>query len=169
MNILIVLAFIFILDPLLERTYQFLFYYQPVYLKLNACKSYHVYTKKERNSLFHSLRELILMSTGIFLLAILTGIVIFNNESMILKGLFLLSLGFILEPVCEMIYYRWSINRYWKENMTAKEMTAYHDFCGRYNRNTFSLNGTGRQRLRFFILIAGACGLLSISLFVFNI
>ena len=168
MNTLLVLAFIFILEPLLERTYQFLFYYQPVYFKLNAGKAYQAYTAKERITRFHTLRQLILMSTGIFLLAILTGIEMFNYGNMVLKGFFLISLGFILEPVCELIYYRWSVNRYWKEDMTAKEMTAYHDFCERYYRHSFSLNGIGRQKIRFFMLITGICGLLSVSLFIFK-
>ena len=136
--------------------------------KLNTGKSYHAYTAKERISRFHSLRQLILMASGVLILTALTGYEIFNSENAFLKGFFLLSLGFILEPVCEMIYYRWSVNRYWKEAMTAKEMSAYHDFCERYYQHSFSLNGTGRQKLRFVLLSIGVCILISLSLFIFK-
>ena len=168
MEFLILISWFLIFGPRLEKIHQYIFCNQPVYFKLNAGKAYHAYTTKEALSRFHSLRQLILMSTGIFLLAILTGIEMFNYGNMILKGFFLMSLGFILEPVCELIYYRWSVNRYWKDNMTAKEMTAYHGFCERYYRHSFSLNGIGRQKIRFFMLISGICGLLSVSLLIFK-
>lgn len=164
---LIYLAIFLILEPFFERACQYLFCYQPLYFKLTAGKSHYAYTVKERNYRFHNLRQIILMSAGVILMAFLAGIEICNKEDIILKGFFLLSLGCILEPLCEMIYYRRKVNRYWKKNMTAKEMSAYHDLCERYNRHSFSLNGKGRQKLRFLILIAGIFGLLSISLIIF--
>lgn len=168
MTTLLILSLTLIFEPLVEKISQYLFYYQPIYFKLNASNSYHAYTAKELISRFHSLRQLILISTGILLLTILIGIEIFSNQNFVLKGFFLMSLAFILQPVCELIYYRWSVNRYWKDDMTAKEMSAYHDFCQTYFRHSFSLNGIGRQRLRFVLLSVGVCILISLSLFIFK-
>ena len=169
MDYIIIFAWVLTMVPFLEKIYLSLFFYQPIYFKLNAGKSYHAYTAKERISRFHSLRQLILMATGVLLLTALTGYEIFNSENAFLKGFFLMSLAFILQPVCELIYYKWSVNRYWKDDMTAKEMSAYHDFCQRYYRHSFSLNGTGRQRLRFVLLTIGVCILISLSILIFNI
>ena len=169
LSVLFYIPWALILWYLLERTYHHLFCYQPVYFKLNAGNSYHAYTAKERISRFHSLRQIILMASGVLLLTALTGYEIFNSENAFLKGFFLMSLAFILQPVCELIYYKWSVNRYWKDDMTAKEMSAYHDFCQRCYRHSFSLNGTGRQRLRFILLTIGVCILISLSLFIFKL
>ena len=167
-SVLFYFAWALILWLPLERVCLYLFCYQPMYFKLNGGKGYCAYTAKERITRFHNLQEIILMASGVSLLTALTGFEIFNSENAFLEGFFLMSLGFILEPVCELIYYRWSVNRYWKDNMTAKEMTAYHDFCERYYRHSFSLNGTGRQRLRFVLLSLGVCILISLSLFIFK-
>lgn len=163
------IGFALILEPLLEKVFQHFFLFQPVFGKIDAGKSYHAYTAKERISRFQSVRQIILLSTGILLLTIITAIEIFNNQNFVLKGFFLISLAFILQPASELIYYRWSVNRYWKEDMTAKEMSAYHDFCNKYHRFPLSLNGSARQKLRFLMLTIGICGLSFLSLFVFNI
>ena len=169
MDYIIIFAWFLILTPLLEKIHLYLFCYQPIYLRLTAGKSYHAFTAQERISRFHKLRQIILMASGVSLLTVLTGFAIFNSGNAVMKGFILMSLGFILEPVCEMIYYRWSVNRYWKEDMTAKEMSAYHDFCERYYRHSFSLNGISRQRLRFVLLTIGVCILISLSILIFNI
>lgn len=169
MNYIIIFAWALVMVPFLEKIYLSLFFYQPIYFKLNAGKAYYAYTAKDRISRFHKLRSIILMASGVSLLTALIGCEIFNSENAFLEVFFLMSLGFILEPVCEMIHYRWSVNRYWKEAMTAKEMSAYHDFCQKYYRHSFSLNGTGRQKLRFVLLTIGVCILITLSLFIYKI
>ena len=168
MTALFFIALALILEPLLEKVYQHLFLFQPVHFKLTAGKSYHAFTAQERITLFHHKRQTIFLALGMVLLLILTGKEIFEAENWLDKICFLGSLSCILIPLCEIGYYRWSINRYWKEDMTAKEMSDYHDFCQRYYRHSFSLNGTGRQRLRFVLLTIGVCTLISLSLFIFK-
>lgn len=168
MTALFFIAIALILEPLLEKVFQHLFLFQPVFGKIDAGKSYHAFSAKERLNRFHQLRQTAFMSVGVLLLIILTGKEIFEAENWLDKICFLGSLTCILIPFCEIGYYRWSINRYWKEDMTAKEMSDYHDFCQRYYGHSFSLNGTGRQKLRFVLLSIGVCILISLSLFIFK-
>ena len=165
MNILILFAMFLIFEPLVEKVYQHLFLFQPVYFKLDAGKSHHAFTAKEKLSIFHHLRQAVFMATGILLLIILTGIDILDGGNWLQKGCFLGSLTCILIPLCEMVYYRWSTGRYYKLGMNAKEMSAYHDFCERYYRHPYSLNGEGRKRLRFILLSLGICLLMSLAFF----
>ena len=114
--------------------------------------------------MFHHLRQTVFMATGILLLIILTGKEIFEGGNGLQKGCFLGSLTCILIPLCEMAYYRWSTGRFYKSGMTAKEMSAYHDFCERYYRHPYALNGEGRKRLRFYLLSIGVILLIGLTL-----
>ena len=160
-----IVAVALILEPLIERIYQHLLCYRPVCFKLTAGKSYHAFTSKERFSLFHHRRQTVFMTVGVFLLLIITGKEIFLDGSSLQMYWFLCSLTCILIPLCEMAYYRWSTGRHYKPGMTAKEMSAYHDFCERYYRHSFSLNGEGRKRLRFILLSFGICLLMTLAFF----
>ena len=163
MTALFFIGLALILEPLLEKVYQHLFLFQPVYFKLTAGKSYHAFKAKERVSMFHLLRQTVFMATGILLLIILTGKEIFDGGNGLQKGCFLGCLTCILIPLGEMVYYRWSTGRHYKPGMTAKETSTYHDFCERYYRHSYSLNGEGRKRLRFILFSLGICLLMSLA------
>ena len=160
-----IVALALILEPLIERIYQHLLCYQPVYFKIDAGKSYHAFTAKERVTRFHHLRQAVFMATGILLLIILTWKDILDGGNRLQMYWFICSLTCILIPLCEMAYYRWSTGRHYKPGMTAKEMSAYHDFCERYYRHPYALNGEGRKRLRFALLNLGICLLMSLAFF----
>ena len=162
------IALVLLVATGIENIYHY-FLSKPACLKLDARKSYQAFTAKERLTLFHHLRHAIFMAVGVLLLIILTGKEIFDGGNLLQKGCFLGCLTCIIMPLGEMIYYRWSVNRYWKDDMTANEMSAYHEFCERYYRHSFSLNGIGRQKLRFVLLSIGVCILISLSLLIFKL
>ena len=164
MTALFFIALTLILEPLIERIYQHLLCYRPMCFKLTAGKAYHAFTAKERLSLFHHRRQTVFMTVGVFLLLIITGKEIFLDGNSLQMYWFLCSLTCILLPLCEMSYYRWSTGRYYKPGMTAKETSAYHDFCERYYRHSFSLNGEGRKRLRFYLLSIGIILLIGLTI-----
>ena len=161
-----ILALVLIMETLLEKLLQRLFLFQPVHFKLTDGKSYHAFTAKERVTRFNHLRQTVFMAKGILLLIILTGKEIFDGGNWLQKVFFLGSLICILIPLCEMAYYRWSTGRHYKPGMTAKEMSAYHDFCERYNIHTYSLNGQFRQKARFFIFSSGVAMLIFLSILI---
>ena len=165
MSILVLISMALFLEPLLEKVYQHLFLYQPVYFKLDAGKSYHAFTAKERLTRFHHIRQAVFMYVGILLLIILTGKEIFEGGNFLQKGCFLGSLTCILIPLCEMAYYRWSTGRHYKTGMTAKEMSVYHDYCEKYYRHPYALNGECRKRLRFILLSFGIELLMTLAFF----
>ena len=165
MTALFFIAVALVLLPIGEKAFQLLFFYQPVRFKLTAGKSYYAFTAKERITMFHHLRQTVFMAVGVLLLIILTGLEIFDGGNWLQKGCFIGSLTCILIPLGEMAYYRWSTGRYYKPGMNAKEMSIYHDFCERYYRYTYSLNGEGRKRLRFILLSLGICLLMTLGFF----
>lgn len=164
MDYLIILAWALILEAFLSKLFQFFYLNHPIIFKLSAYKSYNVHSA---DTLLNFLPRLS-SGFGIAILIVAIGIRILDSEIWFLKELFIISVLLCTVPLIEIIYYRWSVNRYWKEAMSAKEMSAYHDFCQRYYRHSFSLNGTGRQKLRFVLFTIGVCILISLSLFIFK-
>lgn len=165
MTALLFIALALILEPMMEKICQHLFLYQPMHFKLTAGKTCQAYSVKERITNFHNNRQTAFITVGVMFLIIFMGKQIFSIGNCFQIACFISAITFILIPLCEISYYRWSTGRYFKLGMTAKEMSDYHDFCKRYYRHSFSLNGEGRKRIRFVLLGFGICLLMTMALF----
>lgn len=165
MNILTFIALVLVIEPLIEILYQHFFCFQHVKFELSGNRKYHGLSVIERINYFHRRRQTLFIILGVIILSILMGIWVFTSEDICFKAVYVFSLFCIVEPCIEILYYRWIDNRHYKNEMTAKEMSGYHDFCERYYRHSFSLNGEGRKRLRFILLSFGICLLMSLAFF----
>ena len=164
MSMLALVAVVLIIEPIVEILYQHFFCFQHMKFELSGNRKHHGLSVTERINYFHRRRQIIFIILGVVMLISMMGIMVFTSEDICLKAVYVFILFCIVEPCIEILYYRWMDNRYYKPGMTAKEMSAYHDFCERYYRHPYSLNGEGRKRLRFILLGLGISLLMTLAI-----
>lgn len=165
MSMLTLVAIVLVIESIVEILYQHFFCFQHMKFELSGNRKHHGLSVTERINYFHRIRQILFIILGVIILSILMGIMVFTSEDICFKAVYVFSLFCIVEPCIEILYYRWIDNRHYKPGMTAIEMSAYHDFCERYNRHPYALNGEGRKRLRFTLLSLGICLLMSLAFF----
>ena len=165
MSMLTLVAVVLVIEPIVEIIYQHFFCFQHMKFELSGNRKHHGLSVTERINYFHRRRQIIFIILGVVMLISMMGIMVFTSEDICLKAVYVFSLFCIVEPCIEILYYRWMDNRHYRNGMTAKEMSAYHDFCERYYRHPYSLNGEGRKRLRFLLLSIGIILLISLATF----
>lgn len=167
MDAFTILAWFLIWEPILVKFYQYLFTYRPLYFNLDAGFLNHSFSANDMSRLFCRFRQVGFMAMGVILLSIITGMEITEKGLSFLWLYYFLSLFCIIQPCLEILYFRWIISRNCKATMTAKEMSAFHDFKQKFYRNPLALNGSIRQRVRFFMLSFGILSLFLISIYIF--
>lgn len=165
MSMLTIVAVVLVIESIVEILYQHFFCFQGMKFEISGNRKYHGLSVIERINYFHRRRQILFIILGVVMLISMMGIMVFTSEDIYFKAVYVVSLFCIVEPCIEIFYYRWSTGRYYKPGMTAKEMSAYHDFCERYYRHPYALNGESRKRLRFILLSLGTCLLMSLAFF----